>query len=106
MVWSGALAGVALKFVWLDAPDWFGAGLYVVLGWTALVAAPAFYRALGPPRMGLLALGGVLYTAGAVIYARQRPDPAPAVFGYHEVFHALVTAAAAVHFAVIAGVVD
>jgi hemolysin III len=105
VVWSGAAGGVLLKFVWLDAPDWLGALLYVLLGWTAVVAGPALYGALGPLRMGLLALGGVLYTVGAVVYARQHPDPSPAVFGYHELFHVLVIAAAAAHFAVIAGVV-
>ena len=104
VVWSGAAAGVVLKLVWLDAPDWLAAALYVLLGWTATIAAPALYAALGPVRMGLLALGGLLYTGGAVVYARRRPDPVPAVFGYHEVFHGLVVAAAAAHFAVIAGV--
>jgi len=105
VVWTGALAGVVLKFAWLDAPNWLAALLYVVLGWTAVGAGPALYSALGPARMGLLALGGVLYTVGAVVYARQRPDPVPAVFGYHELFHGLVIVAAAVHFTVIAGVV-
>ena len=105
VVWSGALAGIVLKFLWLDAPDWLGALLYVVLGWTAVAAAPALLDALGPLRLGLLALGGLLYTGGAVVYARQRPNPSPAVFGYHEVFHVLVIAAAATHYAVIAGVV-
>lgn len=105
VVWTGAIAGIVLKFLWLDAPDWLGALLYVVLGWTAIAAAPALYGALGPVRMALLGLGGVLYTAGAVVYARQRPDPSPTVFGYHELFHVLVIAAAAAHFAVIAGVV-
>lgn len=104
-VWSGALAGMILKLVWLDAPDWFGAALYVGLGWTAVAAAPALYAALGPLRMAILALGGVLYTLGAVVYARQRPDPSPTVFGYHELFHVLVVAAAAAHFTVIAGIV-
>lgn len=105
VVWSGAIAGIVLKFLWLDAPDWLGALLYVLLGWTAIVASPALYEALGPVRLGVLALGGVLYTAGAVVYARQRPDPSPLVFGYHELFHVLVIAAAAAHFTVIAGVV-
>lgn len=105
VVWSGALAGIVLKFVWLDAPDWLGALLYVLLGWTALAAAPALYGALGPVRTIVLALGGVLYTLGAVVYARQRPDPAPAVFGYHEIFHVLVIAAAGLHFTVVAGVI-
>ncbi len=105
VVWTGAVAGVALKVVWLDAPDWFAALLYVLLGWTAVAAGPALYSGLGPLRLGLLGLGGVLYTAGAVVYARQRPDPSPQTFGYHEVFHLLVIAAAATHFCVIAGLV-
>lgn len=104
-VWSGAVAGVVLKVAWLDAPDWLAALLYVLLGWTAVVAGPELYDALGPLRAGGLLLGGLFYTAGAVVYARQRPDPVPHVFGYHELFHGLVIAAAAVHFAVIAGVV-
>lgn len=105
VVWSGAVAGIIMKFLWLDAPDWLGALIYVGLGWTALAVAPALYDALGPLRTALLALGGVLYTVGAIIYARQRPDPAPEVFGYHEIFHVLVIAAAAVHFTVVADVV-
>lgn len=105
VVWVGVVAGIALKLAWLDAPDWLGATIYVVLGWTALAAAPALYSALGPIRTSLLALGGALYTLGAVVYARQRPDPSPAVFGYHELFHVLVIAAAAAHFVVVADVV-
>jgi len=105
VVWSGALAGIFLKFVWLDAPDWLGALLYVLLGWTAIAVAPALYGQLGWLRTALLTTGGVLYTVGAVVYARQRPDPVPAVFGYHEIFHVLVIAAAAVHFGVVASVV-
>ena len=105
VVWSGALAGIVLKFVWLDAPNWLAALLYVLLGWTAVAVGPALYDAIGPLRMSLLALGGLLYTVGAVVYARQRPDPSPAHFGYHEIFHVLVVAGVAAHFAVIAGVV-
>lgn len=105
VVWSGALAGIIMKFVWLDAPDWFGALVYVGLAWTTAAAAPALYGALGPVRTALLTLGGVLYTVGAVIYARQRPDPFPTIFGYHELFHVFVVVAASVHFAVVAGVV-
>lgn len=105
VVWTGAVAGIVLKFLWLDAPDWLGATVYVALGWVALCAAPSLYSALGPLRTTLLASGGVVYTVGAVIFARQRPDPVPAVFGYHELFHVLVIAGAILHFTVIAGVV-
>ena len=101
-VWAGALAGVVLKLVWIDAPKWLIAGTYIALGWVAVAATPQLYDRLGIVAVLLIAAGGVLYTAGAVVYATGRPDPVPAVFGYHEVFHALVIAAAALQFAVIA----
>jgi hemolysin III len=101
-VWAGAAAGVVLKLVWIDAPKWLIAAVYVALGWVAIATFPQLVDKLGWLAVAGLALGGVLYTAGAVIYARGRPNPVPGVFGYHEVFHALVIAAAAAHFAVIA----
>ncbi|HZJ25699.1 MAG TPA: hemolysin III family protein [Acidimicrobiia bacterium] len=104
-VWIGALAGVVLTVAWIDAPKWAAALPYVALGWVAVVAAPQLLDGLGVAGLSLVVFGGVLYTAGAVVYARKRPDPIPAVFGYHEVFHALVIAAAAAHYAVIAGYV-
>jgi hemolysin III len=102
VVWGGALTGIVLKLVWLDAPKALIAAVYVALGWVAIAALPAMIDRLGAVPTGLVLLGGALYTAGAVIYARQRPDPVPGVFGYHEVFHALVIAAAAAHYAVVA----
>jgi hemolysin III len=102
VVWGGALAGIVLKLVWLDAPKWLIAGVYVALGWVAVAAMPEMAAELGVGALSLVIVGGVLYTAGAVIYARQRPDPVPAVFGYHEIFHALVIAAATSHYAVVA----
>jgi hemolysin III len=104
-VWIGALAGVVLTVAWIDAPKWAAALPYVALGWVAIVALPQLLDGLGAAGLSLVALGGALYTAGAVVYARKRPDPVPTVFGYHEVFHALVIAAAAAHYAVIAGFV-
>jgi hemolysin III len=74
----------------------------VALGWAALATLPALWSALGPLAVALLIGGGAVYTAGAAIYVLRRPDPAPAVFGYHEVFHALVIVAAGLHFAVVA----
>jgi len=102
IVWGGALGGVILKLAWIDAPKWLIAGVYVALGWVALISLGQLPAAVGV--LGLIGLGagGLLYTAGAVIYATQKPDPIPAVFGYHEVFHLFVIAAAALHFAVIA----
>jgi hemolysin III len=101
-VWAGALLGVAFNLVWSDAPTWLRAALYVSLGWVALAASPQLGGAIGLGGMMLLGLGGVLYTLGAVVYALKRPDPVPSVFGYHEVFHTLVIAAAALQCAVIA----
>jgi hemolysin III len=104
-VWIGALAGVGFTVAWIDAPKWVTALPYVALGWVAAGATPQLLDRLGVAGFTLIALGGVLYTAGALVYARKRPDPRPLVFGYHEVFHALVIAAAAAHYAVIAAFV-
>ena len=101
-VWSAALAGAAFKLVWIDAPGWLGAATYIAIGWIAVVAVPELVDRLGIPAVAALALGGILYSAGGVIYARKRPDPAPSVFGYHEVFHSLVIAAAALQYLVVA----
>lgn len=101
-VWCAALAGAMFKLVWIDAPGWLGAAMYILIGWIAIVATPELVRGLGFPAVAALALGGILYSAGGVIYARKRPDPAPSVFGYHEVFHSLVIAAAGMQFAVVA----
>jgi hemolysin III len=101
-VWAGALAGVLLNLVWLDSPKWLTAAVYVGLGWVAVLALPELASELGAGALALVAGGGLLYTAGAVIYALRRPDPAPAVFGYHEIFHVLVIAAALLQFAAIA----
>jgi hemolysin III len=102
VVWAGAVGGVILKLAWIDAPKWLIAGVYIALGWVALAAFPQLYETLGLTATGMVAAGGVLYTLGAVVYAMRRPDPAPAVFGYHEVFHLLVIAAAALQYAVVA----
>ncbi len=100
--WAGALAGVVFTTAFTNPPTWLRTGLYGLLGWASLVAAPQLLDHAGVGAVGLLALGGLLYTVGAVVYVRQRPDPHPGVFGYHEVFHALVIAAAATHYIAIA----
>jgi hemolysin III len=102
VVWSGALAGILMKLVWIDAPKALVAILYLALGWVAVAAFPTMLDELGITGTALVSVGGLLYTAGALVYAFQRPNPAPAVFGYHEVFHALVILAAALQYAVIA----
>jgi hemolysin III len=88
MVWGGAAVGIVLRQVWLDAPQWAVAIPYVVVGWCSLVAAPQLVRGLGWSGFALMLVAGVAYTAGALIYARKRPNPWPDVFGFHEVFHA------------------
>ena len=105
VVWSGALAAILLKFVWVDAPKWVAAAIGLALGWVAVVALPQLEDRLQVSALTLLIAGGLLYSAGAVVYARRKPDPVPAVFGYHEVFHALVIAAAALHYSVVALIV-
>jgi hemolysin III len=102
VVWAGALAGVLMKLVWIDAPKALVAVTYIMLGWVAVAAFPAMIERLGVTASALVAVGGLLYTLGALVYAFQRPNPAPSVFGYHEVFHALVILAAALQYAVIA----
>jgi hemolysin III len=102
IVWAGAIAGVVLRLVWLDAPKWAIALPYVVLGWLAVAVVPEMFHAIGGLGIGLLFAGGILYTAGAVVYARRRPNPWPTVFGYHEIFHACVVGAVAVHLCLVA----
>jgi hemolysin III len=101
-VWAGAAAGIVVELIWVDAPKWATTIVYLAVGWIGLLGFPAIVVGAGVGAGALLAVGGVLYTAGAVVYARQRPDPNPAVFGYHEIFHVLVLAAAAAHFAAVA----
>ncbi|MFL5869076.1 MAG: hemolysin III family protein [Thermoleophilaceae bacterium] len=102
LVWGGAVAGILLKLVWIDAPKPLVAAVYVILGWVAVAAFPDLIDRIGVGGVAMVAAGGILYTLGAVVYATRRPDPVPTVFGYHEVFHALVIAAAALQYAVVA----
>jgi len=102
IVYSGAAAAVVLKFAWVDAPKWVAAALGLALGWTAVVALPQLATRLNPAAVALLGVGGLAYTAGAIIYARRRPNPMPMVFGYHELFHALTIAAVACQYVAIA----
>lgn len=100
--WSAALAGAVFKLVWIDAPGWLGATIYILIGWISVIALPELVHRLGIAPVLALALGGILYSVGGVIYAKKRPDPVPRVFGYHELFHLLVIAAAALQYAVVA----
>ena len=102
VVWATAAAGIVLNLVWISAPYWFSVVVYLSTGWVAIVTLPQLWDEIGPVGVGLIALGGALYSAGAVVYARRKPDPRPQVFGYHEIFHVLVVAAAAVQYAAVA----
>jgi hemolysin III len=101
-VWSGALAGTIVELVWIDHPKWVAAIVYIAVGLIGAIGFPAIVVEAGITAGVLIAVGGALYATGAIIYAAQRPDPSPTVFGYHEIFHVLVIAAAAAHFAAIA----
>jgi len=102
-VWTGALAGVVFSLAWVNAPRWLCSSTYVVLGWVALLAAPQLVSSLPIAPLVLVALGGVLYTVGAIVFAMGRPDPWPRVFGFHEIFHVFVILAAVAHFVAMAG---
>jgi hemolysin III len=101
-VWVLAAVGASLNLIWISAPKWLLTIVYAAIGWAAAVALPELAKAIGVAGLGLLVLSGACYTAGAVIYVVRRPDPMPTVFGYHELFHALVVVAAACQYAVIA----
>ena len=104
-IWVGALAGVVMSICWIDAPRVLVALCYIAVGWVAIVAMPQLFSARGPGLPVLLLVGGLLYSLGAAAYATQKPNPWPRTFGFHEVFHSLVIAAAVVHFVAIAGVI-
>jgi hemolysin III len=100
-VWTGAAVGIALVVGFTGTPRAIRAGVYVLLGWFVLPVLGVLRAALGDAGLVLLFTGGAFYTVGAVIYALRRPDPFPRTFGYHEIFHLLVVAAAACHFALV-----
>ncbi|MGH9249716.1 MAG: PAQR family membrane homeostasis protein TrhA [Acidimicrobiales bacterium] len=102
LAWSGAAVGVLVTVLRLERWHSVGFVMYLVLGWLAIVATPQLLHSLSRPELALLVGGGVLYTVGAVVLARRRPDPHPAVFGYHEVWHTFVVGANACHFALVA----
>lgn len=102
LVSVAAAAAVILKFAWVAAPKWLSAGLGIGLGWVGVALLPQLAERLNPAAIALLALGGIAYTVGAVIYARRRPDPAPRVFGYHELFHAFTIVGVACQYVAIA----
>jgi hemolysin III len=98
LVWGAALAGVAAKICFPMLPRWITVPLYLIVGWLALVKGEALVEGLRPAAVGLVVAGGLAYSLGAVIYGLRKPNPAPGIFGYHEVFHVLVIAGSLAHF--------
>jgi hemolysin III len=101
-MWVLALIGIVVQVLIVSAPRWLGALGYLVVGWFAAFDAPAYLRGTTNAEFAWVVAGGLLYTAGAIVYARKRPNPSPATFGYHEVFHAFTIVAAACHFVAVA----
>jgi hemolysin III len=99
IVWAGAALGILQATLWSHAPRAIAVALYISLGWVGAAYFPEVRAALGTAPLVLIFVGGLLYTAGALVYALKRPDPIPTTFGYHEIFHACVIAAAVCHFA-------
>ncbi|MEU2025914.1 hemolysin III family protein [Streptomyces sp. NPDC016469] len=97
-VWAAALAGIAFRVFWVGAPRWLYTPCYIAMGWAAVFFLPDFMRAGGVAVLVLVVVGGVLYSAGGVIYGIKRPNPSPRWFGFHEVFHSLTLAAFTVHY--------
>jgi len=104
LAWAGAGLGILRALLWPQAPRAISSVLYVAVGWVVVAYFPEVRTSLDPIALKLLLIGGACYTIGAVVYVTRRPDPAPAVFGYHEVFHALVIIACGCHFAAVARV--
>ena len=102
VVWVVSVAGVLVRMIWLDAPERLVGSVYIGLGWLAVVALPLMWSRVGLAGTSLIVAGGVLYTLGALSYHRRWPDPAPEVFGFHEVFHSFVCAAMCCHYVAIA----
>ncbi|WP_067994944.1 PAQR family membrane homeostasis protein TrhA [Nocardia pseudobrasiliensis] len=98
VVWAGALAGVALKLLWPTAPRWVGVPLYLLLGWAIVPVAAPMTHNVGVTPMVLLLIGGIAYSAGAILYATKWPNPWPSTFGHHEFFHAATVVAALCHY--------
>jgi hemolysin III len=101
-VWLGALVGLVLELAWIESPRWISAAAYLAVGWVGVMAAPQLFPSLGVTAAVLVIVGAALYTIGALAYATAWPNPFPATFGFHEIFHLLVIAAAVTQFVAVA----
>jgi hemolysin III len=97
LVWSGALLGILFRVFWLGAPRWLYVALYLLLGWAAVMYLVDLFQA-NPAMMVLVIAGGLLYSAGAAVYAMKRPNPWPGHFGFHEIFHVCTVLAFLCHW--------
>lgn len=98
LIWGLALCGVLLKILWMDAPRWLSVVLYLGMGWVAVIAAPVIFRAMPAGGMEWVLGGGLIYSAGALVYGLKRPNPVPGMFGFHELWHLFVVAGSICHF--------
>ncbi|SJZ56942.1 hemolysin III [Marinactinospora thermotolerans DSM 45154] len=105
LIWGAAIAGVLFKVFWLNSPRWLSTALYIAVGWVAVLFVPQLVGGTHPATWILILVGGILYSAGAVVYGLKRPDPAPRWFGFHEVFHSLTIAAYVCHYIAVSFVV-
>ena len=103
VVWGLALCGLLLKLLWMDAPRWLSVALYLGMGWVAVFAAPALFRAVPAGGMAWVLAGALVYSAGALVYGLKRPNPIPEVFGFHELWHLFVMAGSACHYWAVLG---
>ncbi len=101
LIWAAALGGLLFRLFWLNAPRRLYTALYLVMGWAAVFWLPAMYAAGGALVLTLILAGGLLYSLGAVVYARKRPNPSPTWFGFHEIFHSFTIAAFVCHYVAI-----
>jgi hemolysin III len=100
-VWTGAVFGVVLQSAWPSAPRWLSVPCYIALGWVAVFVLPQLLRNAGVAALVLIAVGGIVYTIGGIVYGLKRPNPLPGVFGFHEVFHLCTLVAAVCHYVAI-----
>ena len=99
LAWGGATLGIAFRLLYPGAPRWLYTPIYIALGWAAVFFLDEFLRYAGTAVVVLIALGGLLYTLGGIVYGLRRPNPIPHLFGFHEVFHGLTVIAFAAHYA-------
>ena len=98
LIWTAALVGLSFRLIWLGAPRWLYTALYLLMGWAAVGWLPQIYANGGPAVFYLIVAGGLLYTAGAIVYGRKRPNTWPTWFGFHEIFHSCTILAFVAHY--------